>query len=272
MVRLLAAILITCCLTAQLTAQASTGQTSTGQTSMGQTSKDQTSTDQTSKDQDSKDQAAKDERAAGQTSAVPSAKTGWPLDAFPEFSAVMVGSMMPDDGGESYIYRSGKLLRNTGPQGLTHPFVITDLTTGESYAVAVTGCMHDNHPYVRSVPFSMMGPDAKVERVAAGQETVDGHSCKIEDVTISSKKFMKPFKLKFWEADDLQGFPVKIQFVRGFGHDPVIRYKNVVLGPQDPTLFTYPNSCEKSPGFGAKTKAAPAAKKPAAAPPSTPQN
>jgi hypothetical protein len=230
MVRLLATILITCCLTSQLSAQAS-----------------------------------KDEGSAGQTTAAPSAKTQFPLDAFPEFSAVMVGSASPGDDGESYIYRSGKLVRSPGPQG--HSFVITDLTTRESYAVSALGCMHDSHPYLRSAPFSSMAPDFTVERSASGQETVDGHSCKIEDVTLTSPKLLKPIKLRFWEAEDLQGFPVKVEFIRPAGRNGVIHYKNVVLGPVDPTLFIYPKSCEKAPGFQTpKPKAAPGTKKPAAAP------
>jgi hypothetical protein len=256
MTRLLAAVLVTCCLMAQLNAQAS---------------KDDASKDQTSKDQPSKDQPSKkEEGSAVQTASAPSAKTQWPLDAFTEFSAVMVGSIIPNDDRESYIYRSGKLMRNPGPEGRN--FVITDLTTLETYGVAPTGCMHDQHPYFRSVPFSLVGPGVTVERAASGQEqeTVDGHSCKIEDVIISSPKLLKPMKLRFWEAEDLQGFPVKVQIIRGFGHDPVIRYKNVVLGPQDPTLFIYPHSCEKSPGWGKNSKAAPGAKKPAAKPPASP--
>jgi hypothetical protein len=250
MVRLLATILFTCCLTAQLSAQAS---------------KDETSTYPTSKEQASKDQGSN-----GQT--VPSAKTEWPLDAFQEFSAVMVGSRSPMDQGESYIYRSGNLMRNSGPEG--HNFVITDLTSGESYGVSAPGCMHDSHPYVRSVPFSLIRAGVKVERAASGQETVDGHSCKIEDVTITYPKLGKTMKMKFWEAEDLQGFPVKVVFLRGTTpNNPEIHYKNVVLGPQDSTLFIYPRTCEKSLGYNAKApKAAPPAKKPAAAPPGSPQN
>jgi hypothetical protein len=252
MVRLLAAILIVCSLTAQLSAQAA---------------KDQASPDQTSKNQALKDQASKDQASTGQT-APASAEAQWPLDDFKEFSAVMVGSINPMDHGESYIYRSGNLMRNSG-EG--HNFVITNLTTGESYGVSAPGCMHDSHPYFDSLPFALIRPGVKVERVVSGQETVDGHSCKIEDVTLTFPKLTR--KLRFWEAEDLQGFPIQVKFFRGFGHDPVIRYKNVVLGPQDPTLFIYPNSCEKSLGYNSKLpKAAPKAKKPAAAPPGTPQN
>jgi hypothetical protein len=257
MVRLLAAILITCCITAQLSAQAST---------------DQAAKDQSSENQTAKDQATKDTASTAPTAASPSVTTKFPLEAFQEFSAVMVGSMFPGDTRESLVYRSGKLMRTPGPE--LKNFIITNLSTDESFGIAATGCIHDRHAHVLSAPFSFIGFDVTVQSVAAGQETVDGHSCKIEDLTLSSKKFLKPVKLRLWEADDLQGFPVKVVFVRGFGHDPVIHYKNVVLGPQDPTLFIYPNSCEKSlgdkkPGL----KAAPGAKKPATKPPaSTPQN
>jgi len=260
MIRLLPAILIVCSFTAPLSAQASKGQASKGQASKDQASQEQAAQDKTSKDGES----------AGQAAAAPTANTQFPLDAFPEFSAIMVGSMMTGDDHESHIYRSGKLLRNEGPQG--HNFIITDLTTGETFGVSAPGCIHDSHPYLLSVPFAFSGPGVTAERTAAGEETVDGHSCKIENVTVHSPKFKNPMKLRLWEAEDLQGFPVKVAFLRGTAHNPEIHYKNVVLGPQDPTLFIYPKSCEKSLGYNTKLPgAAPKAKKPAAAPPA-PQN
>ncbi|MGB6385030.1 MAG: hypothetical protein WBD25_18260 [Terriglobales bacterium] len=243
MVRLLAYILLTSCLTAQLSAQAS------------------------------QDQTSKQQEPAGQTAATPSASTQFPLDAFPEFSAVMVGSVMTGDERESHIYRSGNLIRTEGTEG--HNFLITDLTTLATFGVSALACMHDSNPYFRSAPFSSMKPGYTVERAISGQETVDGHSCKIEDITLSSPKLPRPIKLRFWEAEDLQGFPVKVEFIRPSKHDPVIYYKNVVLGPQDPTLFIYPKSCQPSPGISHKPapNAAPRAKKPAAtAPTATPQN
>lgn len=248
MVRLLAYILLTSFLTAQVSAQASQDQASQGQTS-------------------------KQQEPAGQTTETPTASTQFPLDAFPEFSAVMVGSVMPGDERESHVYRSTNLMRTEGPEG--HSFLITDLTTHESFGVTALACMHDSNPFFRSAPFSSMKPGYTVERAISGQETVDGHACKIEDVTLSSPRLPRPIKLRFWEADDLQGFPVKVEFMRPSKHDPIIYYKNVVLGPQDPTLFIYPKSCQPSPGMSRKpaANAAPRAKKPAAAAAAgTPQN
>jgi hypothetical protein len=48
--------------------------------------------------------------------------------------------------------------------------------------------------------------DATVTRASAGRETVDGHSCQIENVTVSSPQLAGPMKMRFWEAEDLQKF------------------------------------------------------------------
>jgi hypothetical protein len=42
---------------------------------------------------------------------------------------------------------------------------------------------------------------------------VDGHSCQVEEVALSSPMLANPQKMKFWEAEDLHGFPIKIEFV-----------------------------------------------------------
>src|ERR1019366_795757 len=51
-------------------------------------------------------------------------------------------------------------------------------------------------------------------------------------------------KMRFWEAVDLQGFPIKVQIISTFGHDKIIRYKDVVLAPPDAALFKHPVHCE----------------------------
>ena len=70
--------------------------------------------------------------------------------------------------------------------------------------------------------------------------------------------------MRLWEAEDLQGFPIKIEFLLPGGHDAIVHYRNVVLGPQDPTLFIHPKSCEQLPKRESTPKASPAHKKPAA--------
>jgi hypothetical protein len=90
----------------------------------------------------------------------------------------------------------------------------------------------------------------------------------VEDITLSGGGLPKPMYLRFWEAEDLHGFPIKVQVMKG--PRSVIEYKNVIVGPQDPTLFMHPNSCKKDlPELPAKTPAAPAKPKAAPAPPAS---
>jgi len=193
-------------------------------------------------------QAPKDrgaaQRAASEGSRTSPLKTAYPLDAITDFSAIMVGSAMEIGEGtaEGHIYRSGKLMRMEGPEG--HGYFITNLTTFETYGISAGPCVHDTHPFFRAAPFAAARPGYTVERVASGKEMLEGHSCQVEDITVSSPKPGKPLKMKFWEAEDLQGFPIRIDFERAGGKHSTVRYKNVVLGPQDPTLFIYPRSCE----------------------------
>jgi hypothetical protein len=168
------------------------------------------------------------------------ATAGFPFDPFQEFSAVMVGSVLPGDEREGHIYRSGNLLRTQGSEGLG--YFLTDLEARETYGLTTLGCTSDSHPYFRAFPFTAAKPGRKIERVAAGTESVDGHRCKVETVTVSSGDLALPIKLKFWEAEDLQGFPIKVQILSGGGRG-TIQYKNVVLGPADPTLFIRPKKC-----------------------------
>ncbi len=172
-----------------------------------------------------------------------SAPSQWPLDEFKEFSAVMVGSALPKDDREGHIYRSGDLLRTEGP--LSRSYMITDLITSETHAISKTGCMRSSAPFFRAYPFFLPKPGRKIESTSAGKETVDGHKCQIVDVTVSGGGLaVSSIKLRFWKAEDLHGFPVKIDAQPGTGVHSVIQYKNVVLGPQDETMFIYPKDCQ----------------------------
>ncbi len=71
--------------------------------------------------------------------------------------------------------------------------------------------------------FDVAEPGFKIERVPSGKEMVDGHACIIEDVTVTSPgEEGHSLKMRFWEAQDLQAFPVKIEVLSKSGHDKVI--------------------------------------------------
>jgi hypothetical protein len=195
------------------------------------------------KEQDRAGQTPSGKQTTAPAAADVAAKSQYPLDEFQNFSALVTGSRM-GVGDEAHIYRSGKLMRVEGPE--SRGYFVTDLQTLETWGITTTGCAHDaRHPYFRTAPFPAAKPGTKVERVVVGKETFEGHSCQIEDVTITpTLKGAPPLKMRLWEAEDLQGFPVKIEFPASGGKkSPTIRYRNVVLGPQDPTLFIYPKSC-----------------------------
>src|ERR1700722_11000074 len=182
---------------------------------------------------------ATEDASTGQV-APASEPTQFPWDQFKEFSAIMAGAPVPGTDEEIHIYRSGERLRMEGREGLSYQ--ITDLAKRERHALAATGCLKSKSPYVRSYPFALAMPDNTYERSLAGKETVNGHVCQIVDLTITFHSRPNTIKIKLWEAEDLQGFPVKIVTA----NHRTIQYKNVVLGPQDPSLFIFPNVCQDS--------------------------
>jgi len=197
----------------------------------------------------------------------PVAATQYPLDAFTEFSAVMLGSLLFDDEERSFhVYRSGQMFRMEGSEGVG--YYLTDLKSLTTYHVWDKGCVIDDHVYFRAAPWAAASrPGAKVERTAGGEESIDGHPSKIDEITITSPELTEPMKLKLWEASDLQGFPVKIEALRPKSRNKVILYKNVFVGSQDPTLFLHPKSCDppmdkrstvKKPSAPPKPKVSPA--------------
>jgi hypothetical protein len=197
------------------------------------------------------------------TAASPSAQTDFPLDKFKDFSAIMAGGPVGGTESEIHIYRSGNLMRMEANEGRSYQ--ITDFDKQETHAVARSGCLRYGNLYIRSYPFSFSNPANKYEHVPGGKETVDGHVCQVEDVTVTLPTTPNPAKFRLWEAEDLQGFPIKIETKL----HRVIQYKNVVLGPQDPTLFIFPTECQISEKtIGVKPAVAP---KPKPAPAQTPK-
>jgi len=180
--------------------------------------------------------------SAKPATAAPSGPSGFPMDRFQEFSAIMRGGNTPGFDWDGHIYRSHNLMRMQGNFAKPNYF-ISDLEKQTTHGLAASGCMKMGNLYVRSFPFFLSGPEYKYERVPAGKETVDGHVCRVEDITITPPK-RPPGKIRIWEAEDLQGFPIKIENRRENGRHWIIRYENVALGPQDPTLFIVPDKCQ----------------------------
>lgn len=179
------------------------------------------------------------------TSSARTAKPQSPFDSLTEFSAIMIGGL----GGntdEIQIYRSGHLMWAESYNKLNH--LVTDLDARESYFVFTKPkqqCLRQGGVAEQSFPFAFFRPEFKVEHTPAGEEVVDGHHCHIDQVVRTSPTG-NSVQVKFWEADDLKGFPVKIELERA-GRLITIVYKDVKLGPPDPKLFELPKNCRRGP-------------------------
>ena len=168
-----------------------------------------------------------------------------PFEAVREFSATMHGGILgPKSDGK--IYRSGDLMRVDGPV----EYMVTNLRTKATFSVLYkTGyCLHGSVPAARTYPF-FVTRNATVTQVDRGEETVDNHPTKIEEVTIT-REGGSDVKLLIWEAKDLQGFPVKMRRVATAvvgSKDREVLYTDVQLGPPDASLFLAPKDCGEAP-------------------------
>ena len=128
-----------------------------------------------------------------------------------------------------------------------HSYIVQNLTkTADARAMSRLPCFQLGTSYIRSFPFSMTAEASKIDVVEVGKDTFDGHPSQVVDVTVTFPiKARQPLHFKLWLADDLQGFPVKLETVPPNNRRPphTIEFSNVVLGPQDPTLFIVPDTC-----------------------------
>jgi hypothetical protein len=169
-----------------------------------------------------------------------------PFETNRQFSATMVMSGMPTSGpaaqNEIKIYRSGDKMRTSMPGGA---YMVMDLAQHTNYMVMGTGmCMQMNATGAQPNPFSQ-AQGATIERTPAGTDTVDGHTCKVENLTVTPRNG-QPSKMKVWEAEDLKNFPLKIEVQSARG--PVtILYKDVSFAEPAASLFTHPENCQQMP-------------------------
>ena len=85
--------------------------------------------------------------------------------------------------------------------------------------------------------------DYKVETVEMGKDTVDGHACVKNQVTVTDKDGNKHVST-VWNATDLKKFPVKIQSTES-GSPVIMLFKNVSLAKPNASLFDVPSAYTK---------------------------
>jgi hypothetical protein len=155
---------------------------------------------------------------------------------FPDFSATQeMGNLVPGK-----VYQSGGNFRVELIPGLT---VIYLAATNKVYDLFSRGNCIQVSPEKKTrlpIPLQFL-TGAKVERTPVGTEVVDGHTCKVENVEVTTAEG-KVTQSKVWEAQDLKGAPVKIESQTPHGQ-VVATYRDIVLGAPDPALFKPPSPC-----------------------------
>jgi hypothetical protein len=143
-----------------------------------------------------------------------------PFDSFKQFSATMVMIGVPE--GNMKIYRSGNKVRVSilGDGG----YSIADLDRHTMYTVTNKGMCTQSAAQGHMTPFAQ-DKSSVIQRSPAGTDTVDGHPCKLEMMTVTPKNG-QPTKMKVWEAEDLKEFPIKVEIESSRG--PIAaEYKDV---------------------------------------------
>jgi hypothetical protein len=159
------------------------------------------------------------------------------ISEFKTFSANVTGGIARDH--DRKIYRSGQWMR----LDFEDSYRVNDLDTLQMWSIGAHRCVEFTRPDAGTYPFSAYH-DFKVERTAIQEEeTVDGHVCKIETLTLTPRDD-RPIvaKMKLWEAEDLNGFPIRIDVEEG-GQTFTSTYTNVSLKAPDPKLFQHPAKC-----------------------------
>jgi hypothetical protein len=185
-------------------------------------------------------QAQIQEKQPDRPQAPPSAES--PFAAYQQFSATLNGGLGRDTNRK--IYRSGKLMRFEFPDH----YRIADMEAKSVWLMYPKRCSKFPMLDPGVFPFSRK---FRVEQSSTSEskETVDGHTCKIEDMALLSYEdpAHTTFKMKLYRAEDLSGFPLRIDVENPMNHAKfTINYSNVSLEPPDSKLFERPAKCDSS--------------------------
>jgi hypothetical protein len=146
----------------------------------------------------------------------------------------------PSSGRDEDLPSGDKMRTNLAAGG---GYMVMELRERTNFMVMNGMCMQMNVDRQPN-PFSE-AEGATVQRTPVGADTVDGHACKVENLTITPRDG-QPKKMKAWEAEDLNGFRVKIEMESSHGLI-TIQYKDISLQQPDPSLFTHPDNCRQMP-------------------------
>lgn len=162
---------------------------------------------------------------------------------FPNFSATQVFLTHRADLTMK-IYRSGSSVRLERSGAISTLYVpssskVFNLTVYPDHSRQCVA-MKPEHAKMLPSPLELV-LGRIVKRTPAGSEVIDGHPSKIEDVVVVEPDG-KTVESRVWEADDLQGIPVKIESHLD-GVTLRATFRDVAIGPPDELLFRVPDLC-----------------------------
>jgi len=165
---------------------------------------------------------------------------GWRL---PDFSATEAIESLGGRVPTSKIYHAGSKFRVEPTPGFATIYlpaanrIYRIFSTDQPNSICLSEEM-DKAATLRSPIQDLSG--VKVERTDAGTEVVDGHSCKVWSVTVTAADGAAG-RGRVWEAQDLDGFPIKVEWRTGQRLTAV--YREIVLATPDAALFEPPAHC-----------------------------
>jgi hypothetical protein len=162
---------------------------------------------------------------------------------FPDFSATQVFQSRRADMAMK-VYRSGTSVRVERSAALS---TLYEPASGKVYNLTVypdhsRQCVAMKPDQAKMLPSPLELLQGRIlKRTAAGSDVVEGHPCKVEDVTMA-RADGKTIESKVWEAEDLNGIPVKIEsYLDGVALTAV--YRDILAGAPDQELFSVPDRC-----------------------------
>jgi hypothetical protein len=85
----------------------------------------------------------------------------------------------------------------------------------------------------------------KLDKSPEGTETVDGHACEKNKITLLTDKGEKAGEAIVWSATDLRSFPIQIRMAIDADNTMFIRFREVKLAPPDAAQFEAPHALVK---------------------------
>lgn len=176
-------------------------------------------------------------KPAQKAASVPSAHN--PLTDFTQFSAIMSGGPFRQEATD--VSRSGSLLRI----GSSDSYYISDLDRTLTWKMTSGHCTKLPVAQAGTFPFHTFKRFNIQISATHDPETIDGHPCKVETLSLEPKEGGAGFEMKVWQADDLKGFPIRIDWHNmSTSYTSTFTFTEVNLEPPSPKLFERPANCK----------------------------